>query len=204
MSHEQPFPVGPVDWSGENPGMYLKESADGPFVTRLTFFRVVLSPHGRGRGLVLVEAPEATKSQPEALNICVTDNEALAQYLIENFVQHFGTFRGVPALHALDYRRLHDVETEGDGTNRYEERIKGEGIDARLAWEELGEPFMVDMPPDQSATGRHRMFSLFVDCKRVTVQVNGRTLRGQPQPRDFCGRASTTAFLAFSETWLSA
>lgn len=39
---------GTVDWSGENPGMYLKETQDGPFVTLLSFFRVVVSPHGRG------------------------------------------------------------------------------------------------------------------------------------------------------------
>ena len=56
----------------------------------------------------------------------------------------------------------------------------------------------------EPATGRHRMFSLFVDCQRVVAEVNGRTLRGQPQPRDFSGRPSTTAFLAFSETWLRA
>ncbi len=203
MSNGQPFPAGPVDWSGENPGMYLKESTDGPFVTLLTFFRVVLSPHGRGRGLVLVEAPEAAESQPEALNVCLTDNQPLARYLTENFIRHFGTFRGVRALDALDYRLLHDVETHGDGVSRYEERISGDGINARLAWEDLGEPYMVDMPANRSATGRHRMFSLFVDCHRVVAEVNGRTLRGQSQPRDFSGRPSTTAFLAFSETWLS-
>ncbi len=27
-----------VDWSGENPGMYLKETASGPFVTLISFF----------------------------------------------------------------------------------------------------------------------------------------------------------------------
>ena len=39
---------GTVDWSGENPGISLKENPDGPFVTLASFFRVVLSPHGRG------------------------------------------------------------------------------------------------------------------------------------------------------------
>src|SRR5438094_402074 len=45
---------GVVDWSGENPGMYLKEKADGAFVTLVSFFRVVASPHGRGHALVLL------------------------------------------------------------------------------------------------------------------------------------------------------
>ncbi len=36
------FP-GSVDWSGENPGISLKEKPDGPFVALASFFRVVLS-----------------------------------------------------------------------------------------------------------------------------------------------------------------
>ena len=50
------FP-GTVEWSGENPGISLKETPDGPFVTLASFFRVVLSPHGRGHALVLLQSP---------------------------------------------------------------------------------------------------------------------------------------------------
>ena len=72
----------------------------------------------------------------------------------------------------------------------------------RLAWEELGAPFMVDMPAAKGATGKHEMFSLFVDSRRATATINGRTLKGRAFPRDFAGRQSSTAFLAFSETWV--
>ncbi len=41
-----PVNPGTVEWSGENPGMYLKEAPEGPFVTLISFFRVLLSPHG--------------------------------------------------------------------------------------------------------------------------------------------------------------
>jgi hypothetical protein len=63
---------------------------------------------------------------------------------------------------------------------------------------------MVELGPEQSPTGRHEMWSLFVEAGRVTASVNGRRLRGQPVPRDFQGRRSSTAFLAFSETWVRA
>jgi hypothetical protein len=82
------------------------------------------------------------------------------------------------------------------------EWVKGEGVEASLSWENLGEPFMVNIPKEQSATGRHALFSLFVDARRVTATVNGRTLKGQPVPREFAGRQSSTAFLAYSETWI--
>jgi hypothetical protein len=89
---------GEVDWSGENPGMYLKETPDGPFVTLVSFFRVVASPYGRGHALILLEAPLLHRSLPEALNVCVTDNDPLARYLVSDFAAHFGAFKNAAAL----------------------------------------------------------------------------------------------------------
>ena len=57
------FP-GTVEWSGENPGISLKERPDGPFTTLASFFRVVLSPHGRGHALVLMQSPQAANPRP--------------------------------------------------------------------------------------------------------------------------------------------
>jgi hypothetical protein len=193
---------GAVDWSGENPGMYLREKADGPFVTLVSFFRVVVSPYGRGHALVLLESPMLDVSVPEALNVCVTDNEPLARWLAKEFVASFGSFRGMRGLESMRYVQLTGVQASGDQRSSYMEWIKGDGVEASLSWEELGEPFMVLLPKDKSATGRHELYSLFVDAARVTATVNGRPLRGRPFPRDFAGRKSSTAFLAFSETWV--
>ena len=193
---------GEVDWSGENPGMYLKEKADAPFVTLVSFFRVVASPYGRGHALVLLEAPLLHRSLPEALNVCVTDNDPLARYLVSNFVTYFGAFKGAEALQYMDYVPLDGVAASGDPRASYMEWVKGPGVEVSLSWEDLGEPFMVNIPKEQSATGKHALHSLFVDARRVTTTVNGRPLKGQPVPREFAGRQSSTAFLAYSETWI--
>ena len=87
------FP-GTVEWSGENPGISLKETADGPFVTLASFFRVVLSPHGRGHALVLLQSPQDANPPAERANYCFHDNEKLARYLISDFVSHFGAWKG--------------------------------------------------------------------------------------------------------------
>jgi hypothetical protein len=202
MAGRTPIHPGTVDWSGENPGMYLKERADGPFVTLVSFFRVVVSPHGRGHALVLLESPQLDTSLPEALNVCVTDNDGLARWLVQEFVSSFGAFRGVPALQSMRYVALTGAQASGDQRESYMEWVQGDGVEATLSWEQLGAPFMVELPTDRSATGRHEMFSLFVEAARVTAKVNGRTLRGQPVERDFAGRRSSSAFLAFSETWV--
>jgi hypothetical protein len=197
------FP-GTVDWSGENPGISLKETPDGPFVTLASFFRVVLSPHGRGHALVLLQSPQDASAPAERGNICLHDNEALARYLVAEFVAHFGAFKGLPGLGGLTYRRLDGVEASGDPGSSYSETVRAGDLTVRLTWSGLGEPFCFALPPDKSATGRHHMPSLFVGCREAAVTVNGRTLPGKPVPREIAGHSITTAMLAFSETWIRA
>ena len=93
------FP-GTVEWSGENPGISLKESPEGPFVALASFFRVVLSPHGRGHALVLLQSPGEANPPAQRGNFCLHDNEALARYLVAEFVAHFGAFKGQAGLDA--------------------------------------------------------------------------------------------------------
>jgi hypothetical protein len=197
------FP-GTVEWSGENPGISLKETPDGPFVALASFFRVVLSPHGRGQALVLLQAPEHANPPAERGNFCLHDNEALARYLVADFVSHFGAFKGQPGLENLTYRRLESVEASGDPSSSYSEIVKGGDLTVQLTWSGLGKPFCFALPPDKSATGKHHMPSLFVGCREATVTVNGRTLPGKPVPREIAGHTVTTAMLAFSETWIRA
>ena len=197
------FP-GKVEWSGENPGISLKESPDGPFVALASFFRVVLSPHGRGHALVLLQSPQDANPPADRANYCFHDNEALARYLISGFVSHFGAWKGQVGLGNLTYRRLDTVEASGDPASTYTETVKAGDTTVQLTWSGLGEPFCFAFPPDKSATGQHTMPSLFVGCRDASITVNGRRLPGKPMPREIAGRTITTAMLAFSETWLRA
>jgi hypothetical protein len=194
------FP-GTVEWSGENPGIFLKAAADGPFTTLATFFRVVLSPHGRGHALVLVQPPNEYVRTPA---VCLTDNEPLARWLVEEFVTKFGAFKGIDALSGLVYRLLDSVESGGDPSNIYSETVRSGDLTVTLTWSGLGLPFCFANPPALSATGMHHMPSLFVGCLDASIQVNGRRLLGSPIPREVAGRKITSAMLAFSETWIRA
>lgn len=196
--------AGTVDWSGENPGISLKETPDGRFVALASFFRVVLSPHGRGHALVLLQSPDEATAPAERANLCLHDNEALARYVVSEFVSSFGAYRGLAGLRNLTYRQLDSVEAFGDAASTYGERIRAGELDVELNWSGLGEPFCFALPPDKSATGRHHMPSLFVGCRNATITVNGRRLPGRPVPREIAGRSITTAMLAFSETWIRA
>ena len=197
-----PVNPGAVDWSGENPGMYLKESAEGPFVTLISFFRVVRSSHGRGHAAFLLLDPKGEGKNPKRPNLCVTDNEPLARYLKDNFVACFGAFREVAGLAHVRFEPGSNFVASGDALTSYTETFRRANGEVRLAWEGLGEAFLVEMPKDKSATGRHELFSVFVNASDVQVSINGRGVLGRPFPRDVAGKASSTAFLAFSETWV--
>lgn len=194
------FP-GTVEWSGENPGISLKEAPDGPFVALASFFRVVLSPHGRGHALVLMQSPQQAGASG---NVCLHDNEALARYLVSDFVSHFGAWKGLPGLTGLAYRRLDSVAASGDPASSYSETVKAGDMTVQMTWSGLGKPFCFALPPDKSATGKHAMPSLFVPCQSATVTVNGKTLPGKPVPREMAGHKFSSAMLAFSETWIRA
>ncbi len=195
------FP-GVVEWSGENPGISLKEHADGPFVTLASFFRVVLSPFGRGHALVLLQSPQDAAPPAAQANLCLTDNERLARFLVDGFVTNFGAFKGTPGLAGLAYRKLDEVAASGDPGSVYSETVRAGELTVVLTWSGLGTPFCFALPPERSATGRHHMPSLFVPCADASVTVNGRVLPGKPVPREVAGHAISTAMLAFSETWI--
>jgi len=203
MSDTILFP-GAVAWSGENPGISLKEDATGGFTTLASFFRVVLSPHGRGHALVLLLSPQEEAPPADRANVCYTDNEALARWLVADFVSHFGAWRGLPGLKGLQYRALDRVESGGDAITTYSETVHAGQTVVTLTWSGLGKPFCFALTPATSATGLHHMPTLFVGCNRATVSVNGQDRPGVPIPREIAGQSISTAMLAFSETWIRA
>jgi hypothetical protein len=198
-------PINPneIDWSGENPGISLKESPEGETTCLVSFFRVVVSPHGPGHAAFVLTDPGGSAAGG-AVNACFTDNEPLARYLLHDFVSKFGAWQGNPHLADLPFRPAESFSHSGDHLSAWTERVSGPGVDITLTWRGFDPPFMVEYLKEQSATGRHEMFSLFVPAREAEVVANGVRGRGVPGPRDMAGKRSSTAFLAFSETWLKA
>jgi hypothetical protein len=199
-----PSPIHPgrVEWTGENPGIYLKDAQDGPWTGLATFFRVVYSPYGMGSGVLVLDQPDLAQGQPEAHNFCISDNETLARFLVDSFFSRFASFRVSPGLGAVRYLAATDVQRAGDTRSRYQEIVRSDGFEVVMTWSGLGEPYAVDMPADKGPTGVHQMYSLFLDAADAQVTVNGKPLRGKVALRDFAGTRKSTAFLAFSESWM--
>ncbi len=199
-----PIHPGVVSWTGENPGIYLKDEQDGPWTGLMTFFRITWSEHGRGHGVLLLDDPNVEQSLPEVANFCIADNEPLARYLVDDFFSNFASFKGSPGLKAIQYLPLTEVYREGDTRAEYTEVVKSAEHEVRMTWKGLGKPYAVDMPPENGPTKVHEMYSLFLDASDALVTVNGHPLRGKVVERDFANTKKSTAFLAFSESWMGA
>jgi hypothetical protein len=195
---------GRVEWSGENPGIYLKENPQDDYATLAVFFRVVLSPFGRGHAAIVLGAPDEGRGWPDVPNFIMTDNQRMMRWIVDGWVSKMPTFIGREGLDAMSWLDLDSVEKRpGDLKSRYSERLRGSGVTLDMIWREMGGPLPVEVTKDNSATREHEMYSVFLEAKTAEVIVNGTALNGTVQDRLFFGRTMRTAFLAFSETWIT-
>lgn len=198
-----PVNPGVVEWCGDNPGIYLKHDAeDEDWASLAIYFRVTYSRHGPGRVAVVLESPERAVGFPQAGNLCLNDNDALRRYLLEDFVSRFPSFRNQPGLAAMSVMTLEHSACEGDPTQCYRQTASGADVTVTMTWRKLDQPFAVEVGPERSDTGRHEMYSLFFEAQDAEITLNGRPLRGRVVDRTFLGRQMSSAFLAFSETWV--
>ena len=202
MPLSEPITPGQVDWTGENPGILLKND-DESFAAMALFFRVAWSPVGQGQVLLLYGTPGNAEAAPDAPNILLSDNDALSDYLLENFIGKLGAFRDSPAFDNLTHVSAQSIRSSGDPMgHRYTETVAGEGYSVELVWEDLESPRALELTPEQVGTGEHTMFTLLVPARQAQIIVNGKSLPGAVGTRVQAGMETTTAFLYFSETWV--
>jgi len=158
------------------------------------------SPFGRGRVLFLLRSPYSAARQAE--NVCMTDNNRLADYIHAEFASHFGSFEGTVPLARMDRLELVESSSEGDIPDRHVERVRSAEMDVELCWEMMDPAFSVALPPEMSATRRHYMISTFIAARRASIKVNGEEVPGNLVVRPVAGRPSLSALLAFAETWV--
>ena len=202
MPLSEPITPGVVDWSGENPGILLKND-DGSFSAMALFFRVAWSPVGQGQVLLLYGTPNAEQGSAQAPNLIISDNLEMSDYLLENFIAKLAAFRDAPAFNGLQHLVAQSIQTDGDAMkDRYTETVSGEGYSVQLVWEQLEPPRALELMPHQVGSGIHSMFSVLVPAQQASILVNGKPLPGKLGTRVQADVETTSAFLYFTETWI--
>ena len=180
-----------VRLTGENSFIRLGEQEGGEFTTRTSHWRVLFSPAGPGHALFV--QGDLTDGRVAAYS----DNIALARWLqeeIEAMIYPPFSDTGVQVVEA-------EFERAGDARSFSTERVLFRTGEILLTWYDLMEPFVMHMPPGYG--GRtHGVYTVFLPARRAQVTLNGQLASGRPLRVDREGRESTSACLAWSETWV--
>lgn len=192
---------GRVDWTGDNPFIYLKTDPGGDWSSLSLFFRITASGLGLGHLILVLEDPYGAAGESHRHRVAFTDNAPLARFLIDGFVRKFALFRPSAVLDDVEVIDGARFWTDA-GDKVWTESCEVAGRSVELCWEDLGDSFAVDQPPAESGTGAHEMFSVFRPASAARVIIDGQRLAGETVARAFFGREAQSAAMALSETWV--
>ncbi len=181
-----------VRLTGENSFIRLHQEQDGPQLTRVSHWRILYSPGGPGH--VLFIQSDVTDN---AVRI-YTDNIAMTRWLqeeIESLLYPPFADQSLPAIDAT-------FSKMGDHGSFWTERVESDDHRVALTWYDFGEPFMLTVAAGSVSGRPHGVYSCFIPARRAQVTLNGRVAAGRPFPQARGDKESSTACLAWSETWV--
>ena len=186
-------PVDPNDviMTGEN--SFIRYSPDGgkTQTDRASHWRVLWCPAGAGHALFL-----QSKLTDGAVKIW-SDNVAVARWLqkeIESLLYPAFADAKTPVA-AAEFSRSGTIDT------RAAELVIAKDAEILLSWEDFMVPFVLTMPPGSG--GRPiGVFSTFFPARAARIVLNGKIAAGTPWMEKRGERDSTSACLAWSETWV--
>jgi hypothetical protein len=189
--------AGKVYVSGENPviRLFVREGADA--ATNVSFWRVVFSPAGLGHVCYVTSDPTGDGATADDIRLAFTHNPALLDYLNKEIMSAFDKSYAERPLPSRQAR----FEKGGDTMAGWKETIVADAFRIELVWKDFYEPFLLDTP-----TGGQRnpygITSMYLPARSAEVWINGKKAAGRPTPQLRGSSPSSSAFLAFSETWV--
>jgi hypothetical protein len=188
---------GKVAVIGENPGIRLAAKDGSAPSTSVSFWRVFQSPAGEGHVCFITSDVAGDGPTPDDIRLAFTDNEKLAEYVALQLMTAFDKAYGEKP---FPVRRAR-FERKGDTSTSWTESLTADGYRIDLVWRDLLEPFAIERKAGVPHNP-YTILSTFVPARTAEVVINGRRAAGQATPRMRGARQSSSAFLAFAETWL--
>lgn len=187
--------LGQVFVSGENPVVRLLDKENGTALATASFWRILWSPVGAGHVCYLTTGDGKSATD---LRVALVDNPKVYEYLTN---QVLGTYDKSYAERPFTVVSGATFASSGDLAKEWKETCRTERYNVELVWRDFYEPFQLDTP----VGGPRNPFgvtSLFIPAKSAQVIVNGKPLAGNVYPQMRGPAQSSSAFLAFSESWI--
>ncbi|HMB22625.1 MAG: hypothetical protein ACM33V_11825 [Chloroflexota bacterium] len=188
----------PVFFSGENPGMTLYIPGTEQPAAVVSYWVCTDSPLGVGHALVIwLSAASVSDIGQGGI---FTDNIALARVLVKELTQYFGEFREVP-VGTLAYIDSH-CEHTFDGTC-YRVICKTPKSQVEIEWTDPLDRKQVIWQQFPAGENTYDLTTVICPCRLGQIRIDGKPLTGEVQTAQTeNGTPSSTAFLAFAETWI--
>ena len=191
---QQGVKVGKVYVSGENPVIRLLDKEGGTPLVVASFWRIIWSPVGAGHVCYITTGDGKS---PDDLRIALVDNQKLFEFLTNEVLGSYDK-----TYHDRPFKTVQATfGSSGDTASEWQERCTSDQYKVELAWRDLYPPFQLDTPAGGSPNP-FGITSLFIPAKSADVIVNGRKLAGGVYPQMRGPAQSSSAFLAFSESWI--
>ena len=187
----EPVDSNDVLMTGEN--SFIRLSLDGgqTLSTRMSHWRVLWCPAGAGHTLFMQSPLIDNRVQIYSDNVAVT---RWLQRTIEVLLFPAFADTAKPVLSA-EFRR------SGDPRSTAVEALDTATDHIRLTWYDCVDPFVLTMAPGMG-NRPIGVFSTFFPAKAAQIEMNGRFAPGLPWPEMRGDRQSSSACLAWSETWV--
>ena len=188
-------PVDPnqVCLTGENSFIRLAQEAGGEQTTRTSHWRILWSPGGAGHVLFLKSAD--LERDPVRV---YSDNIAMTRYLqdeIESMLFPEFADPNLPVIPA-EFSRSGGIESA------YNEIVVASTETVVLSWHDFLTPFVLNNPAGEASGRTHGVYSCFFPARSAQITVGDRALSGVVSLEARGPAQSSTACIAWSETWV--
>ena len=186
-------PVDPNEpmMTGENSFIRLSPDGGKNMSDRTSHWRVLWCPAGAGHALFL-------KSGLAGGEVKIwSDNPPVARWLqkeIESLLFPAFADAKTPVTQA-SFARLGGIDSKAA------ELVTAKDAEILLSWEDFLPSFVLNMPPG-SANRPIGVFSTFFPARKARIALNGKATTASPYAEKRGERDSTSACLAWSETWV--
>jgi len=200
---QQGVKVGKVYVTGENPGIRLLDKEGGKVLTAVSYWRLIWSPAGPGH-IAFVTTGDG--KSPGDLRLAFVDNQKLYDFLtteITSVTDASFTSRPYTVIPAkfVDSGQG-EFSPSGDTMTERKVTFKAPQYDVALIWRDFYEPFQIDSAANSGGRNPFGVTSLFIPAKAADVIINGKKAEGNVYPQKRGPAQSSSAFLAFSESWV--
>lgn len=186
-----------VIFCGENPELRLYREGTEEVVALASYWRSVYSAHGQGHALFVWAAPKVAPA-------IYADNEPLARFLAQRMVQHFDGFQEL-GFGSLTPKQARFVQA-GEGRHDYRVLCYGDEGEIEIVWRDILDYRLphtyANLFQRTEQEVQYDVLNVICPAADGSFTLNGNTIPGRVNSFHDGTTHRSSAFLAFSETWI--